>query len=54
MPEAHFFNLVEKVVLKRDEQVLEREEGWYSEAEMRNDLNWAPQHPYTNIFNLLN
>ena len=48
-PEARFFNLVEKTDLKRDEQVLEREEGWYSEAEMKNDLNWSPQHPYTNM-----
>ncbi|CAE7229812.1 unnamed protein product [Symbiodinium sp. CCMP2592] len=39
---ARFFNLVEKTVLKRDEQVLEREEGWYSEAEMKADLKWSP------------
>ena len=49
-PEARFFNVVEKVVLKKDEQIVEQEEGWYSENEMRNDLKWAPQHPYTNMF----
>ena len=44
-PEARFFNVVEKVVLKKDEQIVEQEEGWYSENEMRNDLKWAPAAP---------
>lgn len=42
---AIFFNKVEKIVLKRDEQVVEKEQGWYSEAEMKNDLSWSQPHP---------
>lgn len=39
--EAKFIDIVEKVIVKKNSIRLTKDEGWYSESEMRNDLNWS-------------
>ena len=41
-----FINTLEKVVLKKRKYTITIDEGWYTEAELRNDLGWSQCLPY--------
>ena len=43
-----FLNTMHTIITKKQMTKVKREEGWYSEHEMRNDLGWTQQKPYDN------
>jgi hypothetical protein len=40
-----FFIRVEKIISKEEVYEVKRDEGWYSEAEMENELSWSKHCP---------
>lgn len=39
-----------KVIKNRQRLVIKRDEGWYSESEMKADLKWAPSATQSKTF----
>ena len=41
-----FINMVERVVVKRQEYTITLDEGWYSEQDMKDELGWSQSGAY--------
>ena len=41
LTQAKFIDLMEKIVTNKNSTRLTKDEGWYSEGEMKTDLNWS-------------
>ena len=48
--QEEFINTMETIVTKKQSFKVKKEEGWYSEEEMRNDLGWNQYHALLCIY----
>ena len=45
LAQTMFLNQLELVIKKKRTMEVVRDEGWYSEAEMKSELGWSPSGP---------
>ena len=43
-----FVSTIKRIISKKQQYILERDEGWYSIEEMRNELSWS-ENPSCNV-----
>ena len=41
LPQEQFINTLERVILKQSKYTVTIDEGWYTEAELRDELGWS-------------